>query len=291
MYEKLELCPSCEYNGFNNFLIAKDNLVSDESFAVVECQTCKLLFTNPRPSDSRLAHYYDSDHYDSHNDKNYSFQNIIYRVVRNIAIHQKIKLIKKYHPSGRLLDYGAGSGAFLEKAIKHFEIKGIEPSVKAVEQAASSIKGEIHENIDLLIYDHKFDIITMWHVLEHLPNLKVAFNKIRNLLSSKGLLFIAVPNPNSWDSKHYGAEWAGYDVPRHLYHFSKDAISYFLKQYGLRIIEIKPMKFDAYYVSILTEKHCKNSYSFIKGLFMGYRSNQSASFDGQYSSLLYIIGT
>ena len=289
MYKKLELCPSCENSGFNNLLIAKDNLVSHESFAIVECQRCRLLFTNPRPNDSRLANYYNSNNYISHNDKKISIQNILYRIVRKITINQKIKLIKKYHPSGKLLDYGTGSGAFLRQAVKHFGIKGIEPNKRAIKQAPSSIKKDIYENIDQIKSDHKFDIITMWHVLEHLPNLKITFNEIKNLLSSKGHLFIAVPNPNSWDSKQYGAKWAGYDVPRHLYHFNRNTLSYFLKQYGLRIVDIKSMKFDAYYISMLTEKYRKNPYSFIRGLFMGYRSNQSASLNGEYSSLLYIV--
>ncbi len=289
MYEKLELCPSCTQDKFNNKLIAKDYLVSQESFAIVECQKCKLLFTNPRPSNSRLAHYYNSNQYVSHNSKQNSFHNIIYRIIRSITIQQKIKLIKKYHNSGTLLDFGSGTGTFLREAIKHFKIKGIEPSKQAVQQAPPLIKKQIYEHMDLLLNDDKFDVITMWHVLEHLPNLKIAVNKIKKHLSPKGHFFIAVPNPDSWDSKQYGANWAGYDVPRHLYHFNEHAMLNFLKICGLHIIDIKPMKFDAYYVSILTERHLNNPHSFIKGLAMGYRSNRSAYTDDQFSSLLYVV--
>ena len=290
MYKKIEFCPSCENNGFNNLLIAKDHLVSDESFAIVQCQTCHLLFTNPRPSDTRLDHYYDSEQYISHNDKKLSVQNLIYRLVRQITLGQKIRIIKKYHSSGTLLDYGAGTGAFLQRAVTHFEVKGVEPSVQAILQASSSIQTRIHTDLDSVVSNDKFDVITMWHVLEHLPSLRVTFDKIKERLSPEGHLFIAVPNPNSWDSKHYGADWAGYDVPRHLCHFGQDAMASFLKQYGLRIVEVRPMKFDAYYVSMLTEKHLQNPQYFIKGLTMGYRSNQSAHLDGEYSSLLYVVG-
>lgn len=291
MYKKIDFCPSCKHVTFANRLIAKDHLVSDESFAIVQCQACLLLFTNPRPSDSRLPHYYDSDHYVSHNDKKNSLQNFVYRVVRQITLRQKLKTIRKYHTSGSLLDFGAGTGAFLQKAGAHFDITGVEPSSNAVEHAPVSIKARIYETLDSFKSDQKFDVITLWHVLEHLPNLGTAFREITERLSKKGHLFIAVPNPNSWDSKHYGAHWAGYDVPRHLYHFGQEAMGAFLKPYGLRILETKPMTFDAYYVSMLSERHLTNPYSFIKGLYMGYRSNRSAYISGQYSSLLYVIGT
>ena len=289
MYEKLELCPSCTQDKFNNKLIAKDYLVSQESFAIVECQKCKLLFTNPRPSNSRLTHYYDSNQYISHNSEQNNFHNIIYRIIRSITIRQKINLIRKYHSSGKLLDFGSGTGTFLQAAIKHFKIKGIEPNEKAIQHAKALIKGQIYKHMNLLLNDDKFDVITMWHVLEHLPNPKIAINKIKKHLSPKGHFFIAVPNPNSWDSKHYGTTWAGYDVPRHLSHFNKQAMLNLLKICGLHIVDIKPMKFDAYYASILTERYLNNPYSLIKGFAMGYRSNRSAYINDQFSSLLYVV--
>ena len=289
MYEKLKFCPSCAKDEFKNKLIAKDYLVSQESFAVVECQTCKLLFTNPKPNDSRLPDYYNSNQYISHNNKKNSFHNLIYGIIRSITVRQKIKLIRKYCNSGTLLDFGSGTGTFLKEALKYFEIKGIEPSVKAVQQTPSLVKKQVYEHIDLLFPNDKFNVVTMWHVLEHLPDPKITINKIKDHLTPKGYIFIALPNPDSWDSKYYGANWAGYDVPRHLYHFNQKAMLNFLKTCGLNIIDIKPMKLDAYYVSILTERYLNNPYSYIKGLSIGYRSNQSAYIDGQFSSLLYIV--
>ena len=289
MYEKLEFCPSCTKNKFKNKFIAKDSLVSQESFAIVECQKCKLLFTNPKPNNSRLAYYYNSNQYISHNNKINNILNLFYQIVRNISKRQKIKLIKKYCNSGKLLDFGSGTGSFLKEAIKHFEIKGIEPNTQAIQRTNSLIKGHIYEHIDLLSRNDKFDVITMWHVLEHLPNLKFTINKIKERLSPKGHIFIALPNPDSYDSGYYGANWAGYDVPRHLYHFNQEAMLNFLKICGLNLIDIKPMIFDSYYVSILTERQLNNPYSFIKGLSIGYRSNQFAHANGQFSSLLYIV--
>ena len=289
MYEKLEFCPSCTNNKFENKLIAKDYLVSQESFAIVQCKKCELLFTNPKPNDSRLAYYYKSDQYISHNNKKNNIHNLIYQIIRSFTVRQKIKLIKKYCKRGNLLDFGSGTGTFLKEAIKHFNINGIELNSKAVQQTTSLVKKHIYEHIDLLSSDDKFNIVTMWHVLEHLPNLKNTINKIKEHLSPKGHIFIALPNPDSWDSNYYGANWAGYDVPRHLYHFNQKAMLNFLKECELNIIDVKPMKFDAYYVSILTERYLNNPYYFIKGLTVGYRSNQSAYVNGQYSSLLYIV--
>ena len=290
MYKKLDFCPSCKHSIFDNLHIAKDHLVSGESFAIVQCQMCHLLFTNPRPSDSRLPHYYESDDYVSHNDNKNSLLDFVYRVVRQVTLRQKLKSIKKYHTSGSLLDFGAGTGAFLQKAGADFDVIGVEPSSNAVDHAPVSIKTRIYENLSSYKSEQKFDVVTMWHVLEHLPNLGASFREIKDRLSKKGHLFIAVPNPNSWDSNYYGTHWAGYDVPRHLYHFSKKAMDTFLKPYGLRILETKPMTFDAYYVSMLSERHLNNPYSFMRGLYIGYRSNKSAYTSQQYSSLLYVIG-
>ena len=289
MYEKLEFCPSCTENKFENKLIAKDYLVSQESFAIVQCKACELLFTNPKPNDSRLAYYYNSDQYISHNNNKKNIQNLIYQIIRSITVRQKIKLIKKYCNTGKLLDFGSGTGTFLKEAIKHFNITGIELNSKAIQQTASLIKKHTYEHIGLLSSNDKFDIITMWHVLEHLPNLKNTIGKIKEHLSPKGHIFIALPNPESWDSNYYGANWAGYDVPRHLYHFNQKAMFNFLKKCELNVIDVKPMKFDAYYISILTERYLNNPYYFIKGLSIGYRSNQFAHVNGQYSSLLYIV--
>jgi len=291
MYKKLDFCPSCKHSIFDNLHIAKDHLVSGESFAIVQCQMCHLLFTNPRPSDSRLPHYYESDDYVSHKDNKNSLLDFVYRVVRQVTLRQKLKSIKKYHTSGSLLDFGAGTGAFLQKAGADFDVIGVEPSSNAVDHAPVSIKTRIYENLSSYKSEQKFDVVTMWHVLEHLPNLGASFREIKDRLSKKGHLFIAVPNPNSWDSNYYGTHWAGYDVPRHLYHFSKKAMDTFLKPYGLRILETKPMTFDAYYVSMLSERHLNNPYSFMRGLYIGYRSNKSAHTSRQYSSLLYVIGT
>ena len=139
MYEKLNFCPSCKHSTFDNRLIAKDHLVSSESFAIVQCQMCDLLFTNPRPSDSRLPHYYESDNYVSHNDNKNSLLNFIYRMVRQVTLHQKLNSIRKYHASGSLLDFGAGTGAFLQKAGTHFDVIGVEPSSNAVNHAPVSV--------------------------------------------------------------------------------------------------------------------------------------------------------
>jgi predicted SAM-dependent methyltransferase len=133
-----------------------------------------------------------------------------------------------------------------------------------------------------------FDIITAWHVVEHIHDLKETLRLLRKKLSKEGFMFIAIPNIASHDAKLYGAEWAAYDVPRHLYHFNQSSFVFLLKKLKLQLIEVLPMPFDSYYVSLLTEKNNPNG-SFLNGLRTGYISNQKAKESCNYSSLIYIV--
>jgi predicted SAM-dependent methyltransferase len=126
----------------------------------------------------------------------------------------------------------------------------------------------------------------MWHVLEHVYHLKRDIAELVRILKPDGSLIIAVPNMSSKDAKQYKEFWAAYDVPRHLYHFQKETIVNLMSQFNLSCKEILPMKFDSYYVSMLSEKY-KNG-KLVSGVLNGLKSNLDAK-SGGFSSQIYVF--
>ena len=287
MYEKLEVCPVCKNTNFNNFLICKDHSVSGESFALNQCTKCSLIFTNPRPGQQSLGKYYESEQYISHSNKSNSVVNFIYKQVRNYTIRQKIKLIRKYTRGTSLLDFGCGTGEFLAQCTKSgFKTFGYEPNENASNQATSKGLSIIQNLKDL---NQKMDAITAWHVVEHVPTLRDTIKDLKKKLSKDGILFIAVPNVDSFDARHYKEYWAAYDVPRHLYHFSQNSFGKLIAKCKLHLVDTIPMKFDSYYVSLLSEKYLDGKNDFISALRIGYQSNYQAQKNREYSSLIYVL--
>ncbi len=288
MYEKLEHCPVCKKNQFTNHMICNDYSVSGESFALVKCTNCELVFTNPRPEENQLGRYYKSDQYISHTDQGNSLINNIYKIVRKYTLRQKSKLIrKKNHGVGTLLDYGCGTGDFVKAASqKGWKAYGYEPDDDARRIALEKNKSGIIENINKS--PDNIDIITAWHVIEHVSQLKDTLQKLSKKLKVGGHMIIALPNHKSFDAEYYKQDWAAYDVPRHLYHFDRTSIKYLIQKLKLELVDVLPMKFDSYYVSLLSEKNIK-SHSYINALKVGYKSNLKAQKTKEFSSLIYII--
>lgn len=287
MYETLQNCPSCNHIHFTNHLICKDHTVSEQSFALVQCNNCHLVFTNPRPTPTELPKYYESPTYISHTNRANSLINILYKLVRKYTIHQKIKLINSLSEKHKLLDYGCGTGDFLLAAKKSgWATYGYEPDQKARSLAAAK-QVTILQDLDTL--EEKMHIITAWHVLEHVSNLKDTIRQLTRKLHDKGILIIAVPNMNSLDAQHYQEHWAAYDVPRHLYHFTQISFTHLMKQLKLTVLKTVPMVFDAYYVSMLSEKHLHGQTNIFSSFKHGWQSNKKAQTTGEHSSLIYIL--
>ncbi len=269
------------------FLKTKDFSVSGEEFELLLDTELNMLRTNPEPKD--LENYYDSEIYISHTDASKTLVEKVYQNIKKYNIRKKVNLINKYTTSYKtLLDIGAGTGSFLESA-KHsgWETYGIEPNKKARDLAIN--KGlELKENIDLL-GKQGFQAITLWHVLEHLPNLELQIKKIASLLNKDGTLILAVPNFQSYDAKYYKEYWAAYDVPRHLSHFSQLSIRKLFAKNGMTVVKTRPMIFDSFYVSLLSEKYKHGKGNFLKAFLVGLKSNLSAWKTKEYSSLLYIL--
>jgi 2-polyprenyl-3-methyl-5-hydroxy-6-metoxy-1,4-benzoquinol methylase len=290
MYEKIEICPICKSPKSKNHLIINDHSISNESFALVKCTGCNLLYTNPRPDIQSIWKYYEGDQYISHTNKIISIKDVIYKLVRNYTTKSKFKLLKKYHAHPSVLDYGCGSGFFLTYLKKQkLEVVGVEPAREKTISTESPIKNDVVTNIKEISKDLKVDIITAWHVIEHVHELIKTLKQLRKRLKPGGHMFIALPNPYSFDALYYKEYWAGYDVPRHLYHFDKDTIKALSKKLKMKLVHVYPMIFDSYYVSMLSEKYQGNRYSFIQGLKTGYLSNQKAKSTGEYSSLIYVL--
>jgi len=276
-------------------MVCKDYTVSQDSFTLLIDKESGLLVTSPRPEDKDLAAYYESDMYISHTDANKSIIDKLYQLVKNYSLKQKLKRINSFpKPEKKLLDIGAGTGDFLSICeANKWNVVGVEPSVKArtiAKQKLQNNTSKIYTTIEeLLSKSETFDVITMWHVLEHVPNLNAYITFLKRLLKPNGTLVIAVPNHKSYDAEYYKEFWAAYDVPRHLWHFSKRSISNLFQQEEMTVVKILPMKFDAYYVSLLSEKYKTGSSNYLKAFYIGLRSNSKASRSKEYSSLTYIL--
>lgn len=290
--ETISVCPICSGQSFKPALVTRDYTVSHKDFSLQQCETCKFLLTNPRPDQTSISQFYKSDKYISHTGGSRSLIDQVYIQARKFTLRSKFNLIKKYRKPGTLLDYGCGTGEFLQHMQNHqWVVAGVEPSENARLKAQQLTKQEIYNELGAIT--KKFDVITLWHVLEHVHNLNEKIIELKSHLNQDGIIFIAVPNYESADSRKYGAYWAGYDVPRHLWHFSKTSMTNLLSKHGLQLIQIAPMKLDSYYVSLLSEGY-KNPkrmglLKMLRAVTTGIESNISAVKSGQYSSLIYIV--
>jgi 2-polyprenyl-3-methyl-5-hydroxy-6-metoxy-1,4-benzoquinol methylase len=270
-----------------HYQTVKDNSVSKEVFELLYDEDLDMLITSPQPKGTELSKYYESDDYISHTDSKRSVFEKAYHFIKNIALKNKLSLVNSLQKKGKLLDIGAGTGDFLLTAKNDgWNVIGVEPSEKARSIAAK--KGiELKPVADF--DDHSFDIITMWHVLEHVPDLQNQIKELKRLLKPNGAIIIAVPNFKSYDAKYYGEFWAAYDTPRHLWHFSKTAIKKLFQNVNIELVKILPMKFDSFYVSLLSEKYKTGKMNFIKAFFIGLKSNWKAKEKFEYSSHIYVL--
>ncbi len=279
-------------NKSNRYLEVKDHSVSSEMFELLYNPEFDLLETFPKPEGDKLAAYYKSEDYISHTDTKRNLFEYIYHAVRSISLKRKVNLITSFNTTQKeLLDIGCGTGDFLHAAkTAGWKITGIEPDEQARKIANKKTKGAILESAQLkTLKDHSFDVITMWHVLEHVPDLEEQIETLKRLLKPNGKLVIAVPNYKSLDAQHYKEFWAAYDVPRHLWHFSKRSISKLFGIHDFELVNTLPMKFDAFYVCLLSEKYTTGSMNPIKAFWKAWQSNLKAKRSGEFSSLIYVL--
>jgi len=287
-------CPVCENDKFSPYLSCKDYLASKEKFTIMTCDKCGFAFTQDFPRENEIGRYYDAPEYISHSDTQKGIVNSLYHLARKITLRSKARLIIKNSrkKDGELLDIGAGTGYFLNKMRdKGWNVTGVEKS----EQARLYAKNRF--GIDCYPSDYLFklpekseDVITMWHVLEHVEKLNETFAAIYKTLRKDGIAVIALPNKESYDADNYREYWAAYDVPRHLWHFSPSDFTRLAEKHGFSVKKMKPMYFDAFYISLLSEKNRGASLATVKGFLNGgVFFFWSLTKTSKCSSIIYIL--
>ena len=284
-------CPWCGSENAQLHLEVKDLFLTQEPFKILECKECGLLFTTPRPNKDEIGRYYKSEEYYSHQENKVGFIPKVYEKVKSVNLKNKYGIATEGKEKGKALDIGCGVGDFLHTMEQHgWDCTGVEPSEDAKVIAKKRIKGQLlsseeQENLP----DSSFDIITMWHVLEHVDDIGWQIQQLHRLCKPGGRIIIALPNYKSYDGQYYKAEWAAYDVPRHLNHFNKETIIKILEERGLRHVKTEKLVWDAYYISYMSEKYRKHSIPLLLGAFRGLVSNCKARKTGEWSSLVYVF--
>lgn len=288
--EKILTCPVCEKKSQKNHIEGLDHNVSGKKFTITECVKCGFRFTNPRPKEEYIYKYYQSKNYISHSSTKKGLINKVYHRVRYYQFYKKLKIIEQSTKieKGKILDIGCGTGDFLKHMVSAgWVADGVETDNGAREVAEIKLCKKLKENLALIKGEDKYDVITMWHVLEHVYDVKEYLKSVCKLLKKGGVLLVGVPNCESYDAKKYKESWVAYDLPIHLSHFRKKDIVKLSKKCNFKIKDIKPLFFDAYYISMLSSR--KAGSSSLLGFLHGFISNLKAKKTGEYSSLMYLL--
>lgn len=280
---------SIQENNKTIYITCKDYTVSGEKFSLILDSKMDLLLTTPKPAIKELPSYYKSEDYISHTDSKKSLTDRIYHSVKKRMLRKKLNWIETHFPEkGKLLDIGAGTGEFLLTAQNSgWEVKGIEPDENARFLAVQKGIKLVPDSSDFKA--EKFDVITLWHVLEHVYDLEKQIQELESLLNRNGLLIIAVPNFKSYDAYYYKEHWAAFDVPRHLWHFSRSSFSKLFLNTSFSQFDEKPLWYDSFYVSLLSEKYKTKKNNFLKAAIIGLKSNLRAKKTLEYSSIVYFF--
>jgi SAM-dependent methyltransferase len=290
-----QVCPLCSSTEIAEALTARDHTVSQETFSIWECGDCTLRFTQDVPDAASIGVYYKSEDYISHTNTRKGLVNSLYHMVRRQTLSDKHRLLcsatRLKH--GKLLDIGAGTGAFVAHMKENeWDVTGLEPDETARQVALTENNVTLAPVSDFYSLPvDSYDAITLWHVLEHVHDLHSYIGQLARLLKKEGRIFIAVPNYTSHDAAVYRGAWAAYDVPRHLYHFSPDAMEDLLTRHGLQLQVTRPMWYDSFYISMLSEKYRNGKGNMVRAGWTGFISDVRAFVDkSKCSSLIYVIG-
>jgi len=276
------------------YMVCKDHLVTKKEFNILIDNETELLVTSPQPEVSDIGKYYESEEYNSHSAEAKSIFDKVYEFVKTINLKSKYSVITKHQtPNAKhqtVLDIGCGAGDFLSFCKnKGWEVSGVEPTEKAREISETKLGIKISSNSSLNHFeDSSFDVVTMWHVLEHRYDIMETVSELKRIVKPNGLIVIALPNYKSYDAKFYKQYWAAYDVPRHLFHFTKKTIEILFAKNDLKLTKVYPMWFDSFYVSLISEKNKTGKMNLLRAIFIGTVSNLKAIFSKEASSLIYV---
>ena len=289
-----EFCQVCGSKRIPKFLETRDYFYSQEEFDLLKCEDCGFVFTQNVLNEKEIGKYYKSQDYISHSDTKKGLINKLYHISRNYMLGRKAKIIKKYCLSGcsRLLDIGSGTGYFLNfMKEQKWGVTGVEQDLEARKFSQNNFNLEVISQDEMKdLKPDQFDIITMWHVLEHVQPLNEYLERIHKLLKKDGRFFVAVPNYISFDAKHYGEYWAAYDVPRHLWHFSPGSFIKLMEKHNFKVLKTNSMPLDSFYISVVSEGYKHNKFAIVSGFIIGFVSFLLSTVNKKRSSsVLYII--
>lgn len=286
--EEIKQCLLCQNTELISDRQVTDHFGNQEQFGLIRCKQCQTLYTSPRPDEKSIITYYKSNSYVSHGDSVGKVFDITYKLIQSINFKSKKRILNKYTLSKKHLDFGCGQGSFLSYLKKdNWQVTGIEPDADARKSVTENIT--VYKGLSDLPEGQQFSSISLFHVLEHIHQLTDTLTSLTEMLDKNGIIILALPNFKSLDAEYYNEFWAGYDVPRHLYHFSQKSIHQLAKTFGLNIVATHPMTFDSYYVSLLSEEYKTGRKKYFGAMRQGLKSNLSAKKTGEYSSLIYIL--
>lgn len=263
-----------------------DHLVSNTSFLVEYDKDFYAWKTIPELTEAELQAYYPDEGYASHEDRATSLKTALYLWIKNRNIKTKLGWISQHLSKGALLDFGAGNGAFALAAQR----QGWDVSVyESTPNASAILQKTALQMVDKNLPPDSYDVITLWHVFEHLNTPLDALTQFYNALKPGGVLVLAVPNIDSWDAKHYTADWAALDVPRHRWHYGKRAIAQLALLTGFELFKIHNMFWDAFYISLLSEQYRKAKAPWANALYKGVCSNLKGWRNKNTSSLTFFL--
>ena len=288
-------CPLCKSSAIKKRFACVDEFATGEQFEIFECTACGLAFTQNVPDEKEIDRYYESPTYISHSNTSKGLVNRVYHIVRRIMLQKKARKVEMLTglKNGRLLDYGAGTGHFARlMKTRGWSVTAIEKNGKARELALKEFGFEMLP-VEALstIKDKELDVVTMWHVMEHIQEPDKMWDELHRILDDRGIAIIAVPNSASYDALKYKEYWAAYDVPRHLWHFTPSTIAQWGEKHGFVLDGQYTMPFDGFYISMLSEQYKGSRLHTIRGFWNGFKGwlaqcrRRSAS-----SSIIYVFG-
>lgn len=286
-------CPLCQSSDIGLALKAKDHKISGEEFEIWDCKNCGFRFTQDVPDQDHIGEYYKGEIFISHSDTKEGVVNRLYHRARKVMLDRKYSLIHRLSSGRELMDFGAGTGYFLDHMRQRgYTVHGVE--IDSGARAFAQKKFGIHiDGIDTF-YESKaqeaYDVITMWHVLEHIEDPHDLLQRLHRMLRPGGKMLIALPNHNSSDGKKYQQYWSAYDVPRHLWHFEPKTLELMIEQNGWKMDSMHRLPFDPFYNAILSEQFRAASLALVRGGVAGLTSTLSAlATKRRASSLIYVV--
>jgi len=215
-----------------------------------------MVYLNPRPVEADSSDYYQHQAYLPFASlaSRPSATQRVYNFFRRRNLNWKRRLIARLQPRGALLDVGCGTGEFLAvMRAAGWQVAGLERDANAANWGRQHLQLEIHIGSVSDLPPGQYDVITLWHVLEHLYSPYDALQRLCHHLKEQGVLIIAVPNLASVDASLYGADWVALDTPRHLNHFTSETLVRLVRACGLAVHTLRQLPFDAFFNTVMSE--------------------------------------